>query len=208
MEPDMKLLFAALLLCLFTLPAFASQSYATDPAHPGRHYDCSQPGTVVAYENDQVVFLCGGITEQVKHGFFKDKQVVWRVVDPSKLLAKSAPGESLSTEQANAIVLAQLQAPFYDSSEKRMVHFLVGGIALDLVTTATLGYGSGTCSEAAPIASHLPGLSLALNTAVAVHSYRGAKRSPRYFTWSKDRSAWGLGGAHAIAGVHNLLTCG
>jgi hypothetical protein len=200
----MKLLLA-LLLCLVTLPAFAaSQAYATDPLGAGRHWQPTPDG--VCYENDQVLFLCGGFSEVKTRSFWKGETTTWRVVDPSKLFAKAPVGGKLTTEQANAIILAQVQQPFYDRSERRQVRFLGAGLALDVVGTAA-GISSGMCSEAGPIARHLPVLSVAINGYYFVHTRNLARATPRYFTTSKDRLPYVVGATHAVAGLHNLLTC-
>jgi len=199
-------LFLALLLLAFAGSVSANSDYYTNPQHPGRHYDCNKPGVVVAYENSDVIILCGAITERVERHFFKDRMTYWAVVDPSKILVKSPEGVKLSPEEAATVALRQLQEPFYDSSEKRMVRFMGAGLALDLVTSVA-GVSSGVCSEAGPIAGHVPYLSLVLAGYTFVHTRHGAMKSPRYFTWSKDKAAWAVGATHGIAGVHNLLTC-
>lgn len=187
-------------LLLTAALALSSSAYYTSPTHPGRHYDCAKPGTVVEYENDQVVFLCGGLTETTTRSFWKGKVVHWQVADPSKLLVKSTG--PLSQAEVDATALAQLQAPFYDSSEKRMVRIMGTGLALDAVTTLAFGFG-GACHEAMPV----PGLGLAVAGYSFMHTRRGARKSARYFTWSHDKLAYTAGATHAAAGLHNLFTC-
>lgn len=196
------------LLCLLSTVAFAGNTdYYTNPNSPGRHYSCDNAFEgKVAYENDRVVFLCGGLVESKTKSFLRGEVTTWRAVDSSKLLVKSAEGVKLSGEQAAAVALDQLQTPFYDSAEKRHVRVLGAGLAMDAIGTA-VGLGGGVCSEAGPIAGHLPVLSLAINGYYFYQTRKLAVATPRYFSTSKDFMPYVVGGSHALAGLHNLITC-
>lgn len=199
----MKILLT-LLLFAFSSLAFAGDAYYTDPQHGGRHWAPSADG--VCYENDKVVFNCGALEVTYTHSFWKGKVAHWRVVDPAGLFAKSPASTTLTPEQAATVVLAQLHQPFYDSGEKRKVRFLGTMFALDAVGTAA-GLGGGVCSEAGPIAGHVPVLSLLVSGSYFLTERHYAKATPRFFSTSRDGMAYFIGAEHGLAGVHNLLTC-
>lgn len=215
----MKKFFLATLLALAASPTLAADNaaYHSDPASGGRHYDCSVPGTVIEYENSDVIWECGGLELVLEKRFPRETIAHWKIVDPSKMYVKSAPsqvcvggtcvdvlGPGMPQELVNEITLAQLTEPFYSSGEKRKVRALGAGLALDLIGTA-VGLG-GACSEAGLIAGKLPGLSLVINGGYFLHTRSAAKRTPRFF--DTDKTAYFPAATHAAAGISNLLKCG
>lgn len=205
------LVVAMLALAASSPMAHASDAYYTNPEHPSRHYDCARTGAVVAYENSDVIFLCGGLDVRTEKHFLRGDVVHWQVRDASKLLVK-LPGAIPVDKQAEAqvfidqLALAQLTEPFYDSAEKRQVRFLGAGLALDLLGTAA-GLGGGVCSEVGPVASHVPVLSVLISGGYFLHARHSAKRTPRFFTTSSQFAPYVIGAEHTVAGLHNLLTC-
>ncbi len=194
----------SLILSLLLFPTYAAANYYDDPKDAGRHWEEKSGG--VCYENDEVFFMCGGLEITYEKRFPKETLVHWKVVDPNLLLAKSPEGVKLTGEEAATIVLKNLAEPFYDKQERRMVHILGGGLAIDAIGTA-VGLGGGICSEAGPVAGHVPVLSLLINGWYFLDVRSGAKKSPRFFTHSKNKINYISGATHAVAGLHNILTC-
>lgn len=202
----MKLLLAIMLFFISSM-AFAGDAYYTSPTHPGRHYDCTKPDTVVAYENDRVIYLCGGISEKItrRRGWLHGERVAWKVEDANKLLVKINSGESFTDEQLGHMAIAPLTDPFYDSSEKRMVHWQGAMLVADAATTV-VGLNIGVCSEAG-LFRHVPVLGLGIAAGGWYATRRLSMATPRYYSASSDGLAWLPVATHGIAAVHNLARC-
>lgn len=207
----MKLLLIVLLL--LSPLAFAGESdYFTKADHPGRHYDCTKPledgsPAVVAYENDRIIILCETLTvERVwpegMRALVEPPHWEW-TADRSSFLVK---GEPMTQEEIDAVIFDQMGAPFYDSSERRMVKWHGWMLAADLVTTA-YGIKFGGCREANPIMAQAPVLGVGLSVWQFLDTRARAKKTPRFFTASRDFEPWVPVATHGAAAVNNVIRC-
>ena len=182
-------------------------AYYTAPDHPGRHWDCSKPDAVVEYENDQVIILCGAITQtKVKRQSLRQGPYTrWEIVDPSGVLVKGEVGNTRTQAEIDAIALAQLQDPFYDSGEKKLVKWKWIALGADAVTTA-YGIRLGPCMEGG-LFRKVPGLGLLIAVDDVMRTRHQAKKSPRFFTVSRYKATWAPVATHGAAAVNNLFRC-
>lgn len=205
---------AMFLLLMIPSVSLASNKYYTDPTHPGRHYDCAK-GALVAYENNEVIIMCGAVHLRKERRIIKGTLEHWTIVNPKGVLVKGPAHDHctdvehnhpvLSQAEVDAIALGQFQTPFYDSSEKRMVRIKGFAIGADLITTVA-GLSIGNCSEAGPL-KRVPYLGLAIGVGDVFLTRHDAKKSPRFFTSSKDKLAWAPAITHSAAAVNNLVKC-
>lgn len=205
-----------LLLLMFSSFAQANDAdYYTKADHPGRHYDCTKPlddgsKPVVAYENDKIIILCEGFSYKMVRP--KD----WRILIESghwewegawtSFLAKGPPDKTMSHEEVVAVIDETMRAPFYDSSEKRMVKWNGAMLAADLVTTA-YGIKFGGCREANPIMAQAPVIGVGLSLWQFMDTRAKAKNTPRFFTASRDFEPWVPVATHGAAALHNAIRC-
>ena len=205
-------LFLILLLLISPL-AFAGESdYYTRADHPGRHYDCTKPledgsNPVVAYENDKIIVLCENFSyKRVWPEGFKKlyKPWTWRWDgDRSAFLVKGPP---MTQEEIDAVIFEQMQSPFYDSSEKRMIRWHGAMLAADFLTTA-YGIKVGGCREANPIMAQAPVLGVGYSFWQFMDARAKAKKTSRFFTASRDFEPWVPVATHGAAAAWNLSEC-
>jgi hypothetical protein len=188
-----------LLLCLFAPLAFAGDYLA--PGAAGKHFDCSK-GAIVAYENDQVIVLCQGLSLQKNSKAHK-----WEgsYADGTVLVKSAGP---MDRAQVDQIAFDTFNAGFYDRSEKRRFRFLLAGTVLDVGSTG-LGLIGGACHEANPL-NHVPVLGIGIQVVNVVMTRRDMARSSRFFSTAgnfEGTMAVANGAIHGLAGLHNLLRC-
>lgn len=213
----MKLALIALLFLLSPLAIAGDTDYYTKADHPGRHYDCKKPlddgsAPVVAYENNEIIVLCNTLTHQYVRpkGFkalFKPGRIEWQLNETGALVkGPMNQPETRTQAELDAVVIANLSDPFYDSSEKRMVRWQGWMLAADLVTTA-YGIKFGGCREANPIFKHTPLLGVTFAVLTFVDTRNGAKRTSRFFTASREWEPWVPVATHGAAAAWNLSEC-
>lgn len=207
----------AVLVFLFALvtTSFATAKdtdYYTKADHPGQHYDCTKPlddGSmpVFAYENDKIFIACEGFT--VKRVWPEGMAALvqpwhWEwTADRSAFLVK---GDPMTQEEIDAVIFDQMGAPFYDSSERRMVKWNGAMLAADLLTTA-YGIKFGGCREANPIMAQAPVIGVGIAAWQFMDTRAKAKKTPRFFTASRDFEPWVPVATHGAAAVNNIVRC-
>lgn len=208
---------SAVLVFLFSMAStsFAmakDTDYYTKADHPGQHYDCTKPlddGSmpVFAYENDKIFIACEGFT--VKRVWPEGMAALvqpwhWEwTADRSAFLVK---GDPMTQEEIDAVIFDQMGAPFYDSSERRMVKWNGAMLAADLLTTA-YGIKFGGCREANPIMAQAPVIGVGIAAWQFMDTRAKAKKTPRFFTASRDFEPWVPVATHGAAAVNNIVRC-
>lgn len=199
------LLYACLALLAVAMPALAKKSdaYYTDASHPGRHWDCSKQPESIAYENDKLLVSCVGFAmHREKVGKWPFRRTRSTIDSFGDVWCKDLSGEA-----CDAAVREAFHEPFYDSREKVLVRWKGAAIAFDVATTG-VGIISGGCREANPIARSLPVLSLGLAGFDWYDTRKTAKRTPRFFSTSREGLAWVPAYTHTAAGLWNLFGSG
>lgn len=206
----------ALALLLLPLSALANDTdYYTKPDHPGRHYDCTKPTDtgeprVVAYENDRIIILCENFSYKRVwpkgwRRLVKPSHWEW-TADGASFLVKSPANVQLDPQQITAAIDSQMREPFYDSSERRMIRWQGITLAADFVTTA-YGIKVKGCKEKNPIFAQAPVIGVAYSTWLFLTYRANVKKTPRFFTGSREFEPWVPVASHGAAAASNLFNC-